>query len=66
MVPRGSVLGSLLFLVCINDIAKHLLSLTRLLADNNSLFYSAAPIADIAGIITCNHDLQLLTKWARQ
>ena len=27
-------------------------------------FYSAAHIADIAGII--NHDLQLLTNWARQ
>ena len=41
----------------INDIAKHLLSLTRLFADASSLFYAAANIADIAGII--NHDLQL-------
>ena len=47
-----------------NDIAKHLLSLTRLFADDSSLFYSAAHIADIAGII--NHDLQLLTNWAKQ
>ena len=47
----------------INDIAKHLLSWTRLFADDSSLFYSAARIADIAGII--NHDLQLLTNWAR-
>ena len=52
------------FLVYINDIAKHLLSLTRLFADDSSLFYSAAHIADIAGII--NHDLQLLTNWAKQ
>ena len=48
----------------INNIAKHLLSLTRLFADDSSLFYSAAHLADIAGII--NHDLQLLTNWAKQ
>ena len=29
-----------LFFVYINDIAKHLLSLTRLFADDSSLFYS--------------------------
>ena len=63
-VPRGSVLGPLLFLVYINDIAKQLLSLTRLFADDSSLFYAAANIADIAGII--NHDLQLLSNWAKQ
>ena len=48
----------------INDIAKQLLSLTRLFADDSSLFYAAANIADIAGII--NHDLQLLSNWAKQ
>ena len=63
-MPQGSVLGPLLFLVYINDIAKHLLSLTRLFADDSSPFYSAAHIADIAGII--NHDLQLLANWAKQ
>ena len=37
-VPQGSVLGPLLFLVYINEIAKTFLSLTRLFADDSSLF----------------------------
>ena len=37
-VPQGSVLGSPIFLVYKNGIAKHLLSLTRLFADD-SLFF---------------------------
>ena len=57
-VPQGSVLGPLLFLIYINDIAESFLSLTRLFADDSSLYYSASSIADIEGII--NHDLQLL------
>ena len=63
-VPQESVLGPLLFLLYMNDKAEHLLSFTRLFTDDSSLFYSAAHIADIAGII--NHDLQLLTNWAKQ
>ena len=63
-VPQGSVFGPLLFLVYISDIAEHLLSLTRLFADDSSRFYSAARIDDIASII--NHDMQLLSNWARQ
>ena len=38
--------------------------MTRLFADDSSLFYAAVHIADLAVII--NHDLQLLTNWARQ
>ena len=48
----------------INDIAKQLLSLTRLFADDSSLFYAAARLSDITGII--NHDLIMLSNWAIQ
>ena len=52
----------LLFLLYVNDISDSLL--TRLFADDSSLFYSAASLEDIQGII--NHDLRILTAWAKQ
>ena len=51
-------------MVYINDISESLLSLTRLFADDSSLFYSAANIKDIEGII--NHDLRMLVSWVAQ
>ena len=63
-VPQGSVLGPLLFLIYVNDISENLLSLTRLFADDSSLFFSASNIRDIEGILT--HDLMILTQWARK
>ena len=62
-VLQGSVRGPLLFLIYVNDIAEALLNLTRLFADDSSLFCSAASIADLQGII--NHDLQILSAWAK-
>ena len=62
-VPQGSVLGPLLFLIYVTDISEHLLSLTRLFADDSSLFVSATNINDIEGIL--NHDLAIITNWAK-
>ena len=63
-VPQGSVLGPLLFLIYVNDISESLLSLTRLFADDSSLFYSASSLPDTEEII--NQDLRLQVAWARQ
>ena len=63
-VPQGSVLGPLLFLVYVNDIAENLLSLVRLFADDSSLFFSATNLKDIEGVI--NHDLSLISEWAKK
>ena len=62
-VPQGSVLGPLLFLIYVNDISEHILSLTRLFADDSSLFVSATNINDIEGIL--NHDMAIITNWAK-
>ncbi len=43
-VPQGSVLGPLLFLIYVNDIADKLLSTTRLFADDSSLAVSSSDI----------------------
>jgi hypothetical protein len=55
--PQGSVLGPLLFLLYVNDIADNLLSLTRLFADDTSLSYSSQSPYTIDDVI--NSDLVL-------
>ena len=55
-VPQGSVLGPLLFLLYVNDIADNLLSLTRLFADDTSLSYSSQSPYTIEDVI--NSDLE--------
>ena len=50
-------------LVYVNDISENLLSLTRLFADDRSLFVSATNLSDIEG--TINHDLAVISAWAQ-
>ena len=52
------MLGPLLFLIYVNDIAESVLSLTRLFADDSSLYFSGSSLDDIEGIM--NHDLRIV------
>jgi hypothetical protein len=56
------VLWSLLLLIYVNDIGEQLLSLTRLFADDTSLWYSS-PIHDTLELVI-NHDLNKLSIWS--
>lgn len=61
-VPQGSVLGPLLFLIYINDVATNMLSFCRLYADDNSLQHCDLYTKNIE--IVLNHDLKILSDWS--
>ena len=61
-VPKGSILGPLLFLVYINDLPNELKSSVKLFADEPSLFTIAKDKNESAN--TLNNDLLLISKWA--
>ena len=63
-VPQGSVLGLLLFLIYVNDIVDHLISIARLFADDHSLSFISSNVQDIERIL--NHDLKFISVWAEQ
>ncbi len=63
-VPQGSVLGPLLFLIYVNDVAHNMSSFCRLFADDNCLQYSSKCIKTIENCL--NHDLNVLENWSKK
>jgi hypothetical protein len=60
-VPQGSVLGHLLFLVFINDIADDMLGLSRLFADDTPIGHIALDESTLKNMI--NIDLNNIENW---
>ena len=64
MVPQGSVLGPLLFLIYINDLEKNIKSNIKFFADDTMLFSIVNDPAISANNL--NHDLDIIQRWAYQ
>ena len=63
-IPQGSVLGSLSFLIYINDLPDGINSLCKIFADDTSLFSKVYDIHKSASNI--NDDLEKISYWAYQ
>ena len=63
-VPQGSILGPLLFLICINDLSDIVQSNPKLFADDTSLFSTFKDPERTANNL--NNDLKEINKWAFQ
>ena len=61
-IPQGSILGSLLFLIYINNLPNGLQSNPKLFADDNSLFSTIQGIT--TSTISLNNDLTKISEWA--
>ena len=63
-VPKGSVLGPILFLIYINDLPNGIKSICKIFADDTSLF---SKVKDKnCSTIELNNDLKIISNWAIQ
>ena len=65
-VPQGSVLGPLLFLLFINDLAEHTSSTVRLFADDCVMYKSVKTILSIQDCEVLQNDLDQLHQWEKR